>query len=66
MEGISKPLIYGAPNQTNLNMSRLIVQLSLSNPLKPGAKYRKKYVGGAAPAGDTPTTSEWLTGLLPT
>ena len=42
----------------NLNISRLVLQLSFPYPLKPG-------VVGAAPTGDAPTTSEWSTILLP-
>ena len=41
----------------NLNVSCLILQLSLLNPLKPGIK---------SPTGNAPTTSEWWTILLPT
>ena len=46
----------------NLNVSRLVLQSSLPNPLKPGVKYED--VVGAAPTGDAPTTSEWSTILL--
>ena len=52
-------------NSQNLNGLRLVVQLSLPNPLKLGIKSRMKTVG-AAPTGDAPNTSEWSTILLPT
>ena len=39
----------------NLNASRLVLHLSLPNPLKPGVKSRMKI--GAVPTGDAPTTS---------
>ena len=42
-------------NSQNLNVSRLILQLSLPNPLRPGVK---SDVVGAAPTGDAPITSE--------
>ena len=45
----------------NLNVSRIVLQLSLPNPLKPGVKSRMK-----VPTGDAPTTSEWSIRLLPT
>ena len=50
----------------NLNVSCLVLQLSLHNPMKPGVKLILKDVVGAAPTGDAPTTSEWSTILLPT
>ena len=40
----------------NLNVSRLVLQLSLPISLKPGVKS----------TGDAPTTSDWSTTLLPT
>ena len=40
----------------NLNDSRLILELSLNNPFKPGVK--NEDVVGAVPTGDVPTTSE--------
>ena len=48
----------------NLNVSCVVLQLSLPNPLNPGVKYED--VVGAAPTGDAPTTSEWSTILLHT
>ena len=37
----------------NLNVSRLVLRLSLPNPLKPGVKSNlNEDVAGAAPAGD--------------
>ena len=48
----------------NLNDSRLVLLLSLPNPLKPGGLGENEDVVGAAPAGDAPTTSEWSTILL--
>ena len=47
----------------NLNVSRLILQLLLPNPLK---ACENEDVVGAAPSGDAPATSEWSTILLPT
>ena len=47
----------------NINVSRLVLQLSLPNPLKPS---ENEHVVGAAPTGDAPSTSEWSTRLLPT
>ena len=47
----------------NLNVSPIILQLSLSNPLRPG---ENEDVVGAAPTGDDPTSSERTTILLPT
>ena len=44
----------------NLNVSHLILQLSLPNPLKPCVVENEDVVG-AAPTGDAPTTSEWST-----
>ena len=49
----------------NLNVSRLVLQLSLPSPLKLGFKSSEDVVG-AAPTGDAPTTSEWSSILLPT
>ena len=48
----------------NLNVSSLVLQLPLLNPLKPGVE--NEDVVGAAPTGDAPTTSELSTILLPT
>ena len=45
----------------NFNVSRLGMQLSLRNILKPGVKVENEDVVGAAPTGDAPTTSEWST-----
>ena len=47
----------------NLNVSRIVLQLSLSNPLKPAVELSMNYedVVGAALTGDAPTTSEWST-----
>ena len=50
----------------SLNDSRLVLQLSVPNPLKPGVKVENEDVVGPAPTGDAPTTSEWSTLLLPT
>ena len=47
-----------------LNVSQLVLQLSLPNPLKSGYQDENEDVVGAAPAGDAPTTSEWSTILL--
>ena len=47
----------------NLNVSRLVQQLSLPNPFKAGVN---EYVVGAAPTGDARTTSEWSKILLHT
>ena len=47
-----------------LNVSSLVLQLSLLNPLNPGVK--NEDVVGAAPTGDAPTTPELSTVLLPT
>ena len=46
----------------DLNVSRLVLQMSLPNPLKPV----NEDVVGATPTGDAPTTSKWSTILLPT
>ena len=54
-----------AKSQT-LNVSRLVLQLSLSNPLKSDIKLRMKDVVRAAPTGTVPITSKWSTVLLPT
>ena len=48
----------------NLNVSRLGLQLSLRNILKPNVD--NEDVVGAAPTDDASTTSEWSTILLPT
>ena len=48
----------------NLNVSRLVLQSLLLNPLKPGVK--NEDVIGAAPTADAPTTSGWSTILVPT
>ena len=50
----------------NLNVSPLDLQLSLPNPMRPGVEVENEDVVGAAPTGDTSTTSEWSTILLPT
>ena len=50
----------------NFNVSRLVLQLSLPNPFKPGVKLKNEDVVEAAMAGAAPTTSEWSTILLPT
>ena len=49
-----------------LNVSRLVLQLSSPNPLKPGARVENEDAVGVAPTGDAPTTSEWSTILLTT
>ena len=51
---------------SNLNVSRLIMLLSLPSPLKPDAKWTNEDVVEATPTGDAPTTSEWSAILLPT
>ena len=53
----------------NWNVSCLVLQLSLRNPLKQGVKSRMKTGDvpvGAEPTGDDPTTFERSTNLLPT
>ena len=50
----------------NLDISRLVLQMSFPNPLKPGVKWIMKMLFGAAPTGDAPGTSEWSTISLPT
>ena len=50
----------------NLNAPRLVLQLSLPIPMKPGVTVENEDVVGAAPTGDAPTTSEWSNILLPT
>ena len=50
----------------NINVSRLVLQLSLPNLLKPWCQVKNEDVVGAAPTGDAPATSEWSTILLPT
>ena len=50
----------------NLNVSRLVLQVSLLNPLKLGVKVENEDVVGAAPTGDAPTTSVWSTISLST
>ena len=50
----------------NLNDSRLVLQLSLPNPIQARCRVKNEDVVGAAPTGDAPTTSEWSTSLLPT
>ena len=57
-----KPLI--SDQTQHLNVSRLVLQLSLPNPLKPG--FENEDVVGAAQKGDAPTTSDWPTMLLHT
>ena len=47
------------------NDSRLVLPLSLLNPLKPGVEVENEDVVGVAPTGDAPTTSEWSMILLP-
>ena len=48
----------------NLNVSGLVLQLSLPNPLKPDVE--NEDVVGVAPTGDALSTYEWSTVLLPT
>ena len=48
-----------------LNDSRLVLPLSLLNPLKPGVKVENEDVVEAAPTGAAPTTSVWSRSLLP-
>ena len=61
---IVKPLSISRTKFQNLNVSCLLLQWSLPNPLKPGVKLRMNVVG-AAPIGDAPTTSELSIILLP-
>ena len=42
----------------NLNVSHLVLPLSLHNLLKPGVNVENEDVVGAAPTGNAPTTSE--------
>ena len=42
----------------NLNVSCLVLQLSLPNPLKPGVKIENEDVVGTGATSDAPTTSE--------
>ena len=48
----------------NLNVSRLVLQLSLPNPLRAGDKW--KWRCSWSTTGVAPTTSKWSTILLPT
>ena len=50
----------------NLNVSCLILQLSLAKPLKPRTKSRMKMQLEQRRQLILPTTSEWSTNLLPT
>ena len=50
----------------NKNDSRLFLQLSLPNPLKPRVKLRMKMLLEQRRQAYAPTTSEWSTILLPT
>ena len=50
----------------NPNVSRLVWQLSLPNPLKSGIRVENENVFGAVPTDDAPTSSERSTILLPT
>ena len=59
-----KSLNIRCTKSQTLNVSHLILQLSLPNPMKPGVKSKNEDVVGAAPTGDAPTTSEWSTILL--
>ena len=45
----------------NLDVSLLVLQLSLPSLLKPCDKFENEDVAGAAATGDAPTTSEWST-----
>ena len=49
----------------HLNVSHLVFQLPLPNPLMPGVEIENEDVVGAAPTGDAPSTSEWSTILFP-
>ena len=49
-----------------LNVSCLVLQLSLLNPLKPGVGVKNEDVVGTVLTLDASTTSEWSTILLPT
>ena len=49
----------------NINVSRLVLQLSLPNTLK-AREVENEDVVGAVPTGDAPTTAVWSTFLLPT
>ena len=46
----------------NLNVSCLVLQVSLPNPLKPYVE--NEDVVWAAPTGDAPTTSEWSNNFI--
>ena len=49
-----------------LNVSRLVLQLALLDPLMPDFIVENEDVVEVAPTGDATTTSEWSTILLPT
>ena len=44
----------------NLNVSHLVLQLSLCSLLKPGVNLKNEDVVGAAPTGNAPTTSKFI------
>ena len=45
-------------NSPNLIIPRLVLQLSLPDPMKPEFQVENEDVVGAAPTGDAPNTSE--------
>ena len=48
----------------NLNVSRLFLQLSVCNILKPGVQVENADVVGAVPTGNAPTKSEYINKLI--
>ena len=59
--------IINLTKSQNLNVSRLVLQLSLPNILKPCIiKVENGDVVETLPTGSAPTTSEWSTILMPT
>ena len=64
MKRDTKRIIYRKTSSIRrIKFSRLVLQLSLRNPLKP---VENEDVVGTAPIGDAPTSSEWSTSLLST
>ena len=61
-----KPLNIRRTKSQNLNVSRLVLQLSFAPSIKARCEVKNEDVVGAAPTGDAPTTSEWSTILLAT
>ena len=50
----------------NLNVSHLVLQLSLLQFIEARSEFENEDIVDTASAGDAPTTSEWSTILLPT